>query len=68
MSPYTQNWNLEIQREVARNTTLEVRYVGTKGTKLWGTLNLNQVDALHHNKELFDALSAADKQSRLQQA
>jgi Carboxypeptidase regulatory-like domain len=58
VSPYTQNWNLEIQREVARNTTVEVRYIGTKGSKLWGTLNLNQIDALHHNKELFDAFNA----------
>src|SRR4030095_755163 len=51
-------WNLEIQREVARNTTVEVRYIGTKGSKLWGTLNLNQIDALHHNRELFDAFNA----------
>ncbi|MBI2149414.1 MAG: carboxypeptidase regulatory-like domain-containing protein [Acidobacteria bacterium] len=59
VSPYTQNWNLEIQRELARNTTVEIRYIGTKGTKLWGTLNLNQLDALHRNKELFDAFNAA---------
>jgi hypothetical protein len=59
VSPYTQNWNLEIQRELVRNTTVEVRYIGTKGTKLWGTINLNQVDALHRNKELFDAFVAA---------
>jgi len=58
VSPYTQNWNLEIQREVARNTTVELRYIGTKGTRLWGTINLNQVDALHRNKELFDAFVA----------
>jgi hypothetical protein len=57
--PYIQNWNLEIQRQIANNTTIEVRYLGTKGTKLWGTLNLNQVDALHHNKELFDAFNLA---------
>src|SRR6185436_20448733 len=56
---YTQNWNLEIQREVARNTTVEVRYLGNKGTKLWGTINLNQIDALHRNRELFDAFVAA---------
>ncbi len=59
VSPYTQNWNLEIQRELARNTTVEVRYIGTKGTKLWGTINLNQIDALTRNKELFDAFNAA---------
>jgi hypothetical protein len=58
VSPYTQNWNLEIQREVARATTVEVRYIGTKGTRLWGTVNLNQIDALHRNKELFDAFNA----------
>ena len=58
VSPYTQNWNLEIQREIARNTTVEIRYIGTKGSKLWGTLNLNQIDALHRNKDLFDAFNA----------
>jgi len=58
VSSYTQNWNLEIQRQVARNNTFEIRYIGTKGSKLWGTLNLNQIDALHHNKALFDAFNA----------
>jgi hypothetical protein len=57
VSPYIQNWNLEIQRQIAENTTIEVRYLGTKGTKLWGTINLNQIDALHHNKDLFDAFN-----------
>ena len=57
-SPYIQNWNLEIQREIAHNTTVEVRYLGTKGTKLWGNINLNQVDALHHNRDLYDAFNA----------
>ena len=57
VAPYTQNWNLEIQREVAPNTTVEARYVGTKGSKLWGSLNLNQIDTLHRNKDLFDAFN-----------
>jgi hypothetical protein len=57
VSPYVQNWNLEVQREVARNTTVEVRYIGSKGTRLWGTVNLNQIDALHNNKALFDAFN-----------
>jgi len=43
-APYTQNWNLEIQREVAKNLTFEARYVGSKGTKLWGRINLNTVN------------------------
>src|SRR5215475_409186 len=58
-APYIQNWNFEIQRQVARNTTVEVRYLGTKGTKLWGNVNLNQVDALHRNIDLFNAFNAA---------
>jgi hypothetical protein len=40
-TPYAQNFNLELQRELMKNLTLEVRYVGTKGTKLLGTINLN---------------------------
>ncbi|MBI2150378.1 MAG: TonB-dependent receptor [Acidobacteria bacterium] len=42
--PYIQNWNLEIQRELASNLTLEARYIGSKGTKLWGRINLNTVN------------------------
>jgi hypothetical protein len=57
VNPYTQNWNLEIQREVARNTTVEVRYIGTKGSRLWGIINLNQIDAVHHNPDLFNAFN-----------
>jgi len=55
---YTTNWNLEIQRELARNTTFEIRYVATKGSKLWGALDLNQIDAPHHNPDLFNAFIA----------
>jgi len=58
VSPYTQNWNLEVQREIAKSTTVEVRYIGTKGSKLWGTINLNQIDALHYNRDLYDAFNA----------
>jgi len=41
ITPYIQNFNIEIQRQLAKNTTLEVRYVGSKGTKLFGAVNLN---------------------------
>jgi hypothetical protein len=39
--PYIQNWNLSVQRELARNLTLDVSYVGSKGTKLRSARNLN---------------------------
>jgi hypothetical protein len=32
--PYVQNWNLSIQRLFAQNYLFEIRYVGTKGTRL----------------------------------
>jgi len=43
-SPYIQNFNFGIQRELARNWTLDVAYIGTKGTRLWGGIPLNTVD------------------------
>src|SRR5207248_3335426 len=43
VAPYTQNYNLEIQREFSRNVTLSVAYVGTKSTKLWNGDPLNAV-------------------------
>lgn len=38
-APYTQQFNLTIQRELFRNTVLEVGYVGTRGVDLIGTGN-----------------------------
>src|SRR5262249_56398471 len=40
-TPYVQTFNVSIQRELAKNLTLDVGYVGTKGTKLTGNINLN---------------------------
>ena len=44
VAPYVQNWNLEIQRSLASNLTLELRYIGSKGTKLLGGIPLNDVN------------------------
>lgn len=41
--PYSQNWNLSVQREVIPNTLVEAAYVGSKGTHLLGITDLNQV-------------------------
>src|SRR6185295_5218529 len=45
VNPYVQSFNVEIQREMPRNLTLEVRYVGSKGTKLYDEIPLNQWQA-----------------------
>lgn len=41
-SPYVQQWNFGIQRELMKDLLLDVAYVGNKGTKLPGFRNLNQ--------------------------
>ena len=33
-SPYAQQWNLSVQREIGRGRTFELAYAGSKGTKL----------------------------------
>jgi len=40
-TPYDQQWNLSLQREVSKSFMVEVGYTGTKGTNLPGTRILN---------------------------
>jgi hypothetical protein len=39
--PYAQDWNLSMQRELFRQYMVEVRYVGTKGTRLPRNIEAN---------------------------
>jgi hypothetical protein len=41
-TPYVFNYNLNVQQEIARNTVLEVGYVGSAGRKLFHFLDINQ--------------------------
>ncbi|MEO8026396.1 MAG: TonB-dependent receptor, partial [Bryobacteraceae bacterium] len=41
-TPYVQEYNLSIQREVVKHVVLDVGYVGSRGVKLLQTPNLNQ--------------------------
>src|SRR5262249_29314199 len=41
---YVQSWTFSFQRELGKNTVLDVRYVGNHGTKLWRQINLNEVN------------------------
>ena len=54
-SPYIQNWNFSIQRELAPNLTFDVRYIGSKGTKLYGGVPLN--DANIFESGILDAFN-----------
>ncbi len=59
MNPYVQNYSLEVQRELDENLTFEARYIGTKGTKLYGGVSLNDVNifARAAGQTLLDAFN-----------
>src|SRR5438132_1908039 len=44
-NPYVQQWTLSVQREIFKNTTLEVNYLGNKGTHLLTRNNIAQAFA-----------------------
>ena len=44
-SPYTQNWNFNMQQKFTEGASFEMRYVGSKGTKLVRLTDLNEPDA-----------------------
>jgi hypothetical protein len=54
-TPYIQNFTLSITREITRTFSLDVRYIGTKGTGMYGWYDLNSPDVFY-NPQLFDAL------------
>jgi len=41
-SPYAQHWNLSVQQKLGRSRSLELAYVGSKGTKLLSARDINQ--------------------------
>jgi len=45
VTPYSQNWNLNVERELGGGLALQLGYVGSKGTKLVRLRDANQPDA-----------------------
>ena len=41
---YVQSWNIGLQRELAKDTVVEVRYTGNHGLKEWRQVNINEVN------------------------
>jgi hypothetical protein len=39
--PYFETWNLDVQRMLTSNLSLEVAYLGNRGVKLWGLRDIN---------------------------
>lgn len=42
-TPYVQQWNIGYEREIMRDTAVEIRYVGNHGIKLTRGIDINQV-------------------------
>src|SRR5947207_14574181 len=59
---------MAVSRNVVRNATADVRYIGTLGAKLYDTLPLNSPNFLYNGlKEAFDAARAGGESSLLDQ-
>lgn len=43
-SPYIENWYFGLQRQFAKNTVLEVNYVGNHSVHMWQNYDLNEVN------------------------
>jgi len=54
-TPYIQNATLQITRDLMRNQTLDIKYIGTFGRKILDSFNLN-LATVFDNAELFEAL------------
>ena len=42
--PYSDTWQAGFTRSLGKNMAVEVRYVGTRGYKIWGNFNQNEVN------------------------
>ena len=53
-TPYVQQWNFGVEREIFADTALEVRYVGNRGTKLTRGIDYNQMKVAQNTPFLTD--------------
>lgn len=53
-TPYVQQWNIGIEREILANTAFEIRYVGNRGTKLTRGIDYNQLRVTQNTAFLED--------------
>ena len=44
-TPYVEQWNLGVQRQIPGNTVVEVNYVGNHAIHTWQDFNLNEINA-----------------------
>lgn len=54
-TPYIQSFNLSVQHELARGLSLDVAYIGNKGTKLYSNIELNEPNIIENG--ILDAFN-----------
>ncbi|HTS12675.1 MAG TPA: carboxypeptidase-like regulatory domain-containing protein [Candidatus Limnocylindrales bacterium] len=47
--PYTESWNIGIQRQLGQSNAIEIRYVGNRAVHQWIGLNINEVNIFGAN-------------------
>ena len=53
---YVQSWNIGFQRELDRNTVMEIRYTGNHGLHEWAGIGLNEVNTVTNGfQSIFNA-------------
>lgn len=57
--PYSQNWNVSIERVIAKDYLLDVRYVGNKGTHLPRFIEANPTIYANNNQREYSSCNAA---------
>ena len=68
VAPYIQNFTLALTRSVGQTMTVDVRYIGTRGVKLFGSLPLNERNFLTNGlKDAFDAARRGEDPALLDQ-
>jgi Carboxypeptidase regulatory-like domain/TonB dependent receptor len=69
INPYVQSWNLSAEREVARNTTLEVNYIGTHSVHLLDRHDIAQANSIPASSLSFcQATDSAGNYTNITQA
>jgi hypothetical protein len=47
-TPYVKNWTVGYQREIWRDSAIEIRYVGNRGSNLWRSYNINETNIIEN--------------------
>jgi hypothetical protein len=64
--PYTESWNLGIQRQLGDSRALEIRYVGNRSLRQWMVINQNEVNIFENG--FLDQFKTAQQNLAINQA